>query len=252
MLKILERLQRLFTKRQPVPVEVEQVTLEPSVNDKEAAYLQTTLQNVAQDFSAPLASIRGYAEMLRDISGDDPQKRAEHLQTIIQETDKMSSVARDLLDMFSLNEPNAVLHTKPLNLTALARQTVARLTSLSHEDGFTLQLDAETDLHVNADESRFCQVLDIMAKTAINRITPDHVVSLHVVDLVNKVRFEVTGFDTALDAQELWSTYQPAAALDTGIGLPLAKTLLSLHGAQYGMDHRQQCVLWFEMEKGNQ
>ena len=42
--------------------------------------------NVSHDIKTPLTMIRAYAEMIKDISGDDPQKRNEHLDVILQET----------------------------------------------------------------------------------------------------------------------------------------------------------------------
>ena len=41
--------------------------------------------------------IKSYAEMIKDISGNNPKKREEHLQVIIDETDRLNGLVNDLL-----------------------------------------------------------------------------------------------------------------------------------------------------------
>ena len=43
------------------------------------------IANVSHDLRTPLTMIKSYAEMIKDISGNNPQKRDEHLQVIIDE-----------------------------------------------------------------------------------------------------------------------------------------------------------------------
>ena len=49
------------------------------------------MANISHDLRTPLTMIKAYAEMIRDLSGDNPEKRAKHLKVIIDETDRLSS-----------------------------------------------------------------------------------------------------------------------------------------------------------------
>lgn len=48
------------------------------------------IANVSHDMRTPLTMMKAYAEMIRDLSGNNPEKRAKHLQVIIEETDRLS------------------------------------------------------------------------------------------------------------------------------------------------------------------
>jgi signal transduction histidine kinase len=43
--------------------------------------------------------LKAYAEMIRDLSGDNPVKRNEHLEIIINETDRLALLVNDILDL---------------------------------------------------------------------------------------------------------------------------------------------------------
>ena len=55
-----------------------------------------------RDLRTPLTMLKAYAEMIRDLSGDNPQKRNEHLEIIIEETDRLAQLVNDMLDLQSL------------------------------------------------------------------------------------------------------------------------------------------------------
>ena len=48
-------------------------------------YQRDLIANVSHDLKTPLTMIKSYAEMINDISGDNPEKRKEHLKVIITE-----------------------------------------------------------------------------------------------------------------------------------------------------------------------
>lgn len=47
--------------------------------------------------------------MIRDLSGDNPVKRQEHIQVIIDEADRLSSLVNNLLELSKLESGNAEL-----------------------------------------------------------------------------------------------------------------------------------------------
>jgi signal transduction histidine kinase len=60
------------------------------------------IANVSHELRSPLAVIRGYAEMVRDINWKDDEKRKEDLNLIIQEAGRMSEMVSDIMDYSQL------------------------------------------------------------------------------------------------------------------------------------------------------
>ena len=53
------------------------------------------LANVSHDLRTPLTMIKAYAEMIKDISGDNKQKRDKHTGVIIEEADRLTMLVND-------------------------------------------------------------------------------------------------------------------------------------------------------------
>ena len=53
------------------------------------------MANISHDLRTPLTMIKAYAEMIRDLSGDNPEKREKHLQVIIDETDRLEALDQE-------------------------------------------------------------------------------------------------------------------------------------------------------------
>ena len=57
------------------------------------------MANVSHDLKTPLTMIKAYAEMVRDITYDNKEKREENLNTIIEETDRLTLLVNDILNL---------------------------------------------------------------------------------------------------------------------------------------------------------
>ena len=60
------------------------------------------LANVSHDLRTPLTMIKAYAEMIKDISGDNKQKRDKHTKVIIDEADRLTMLVNDILNLSKL------------------------------------------------------------------------------------------------------------------------------------------------------
>ena len=57
------------------------------------------LANVSHDLKTPLTMIKAYAEMVRDITYKDDEKREENLNVITSEVDRLNLLVSDILDL---------------------------------------------------------------------------------------------------------------------------------------------------------
>ncbi len=60
------------------------------------------IANVSHDLKTPLTLIKSYAELIRDISGNISEKRNSHIKVIIDESDRLTDLVNDILNLSKL------------------------------------------------------------------------------------------------------------------------------------------------------
>jgi len=129
--------------------------------------------NVSHELRTPLTNVRGYAETLRDGSGEIPVDTANSfLDTIINETDRMTNIVQDLLTLSRLDAGNAELNLTRFSfreaIESVYRSNILTAGSRQHE----LVCDLGDLPLIVGDRSRLEQVMINIISNAI-KYTPD-------------------------------------------------------------------------------
>ena len=146
------------------------------------------IANVSHDLRTPLTMIKSYAEMIKDISGNNPQKRDEHLQVIIDEADRLNGLVNDLLTISRMQSGKMTLHRHDFNITEAAQMILNTYRIMEEEEGYTFQLNAPANFIVNGDEDKIKQVISNLFTNAIKFCGEDKTV---VITLKKRGRFVV-------------------------------------------------------------
>ena len=215
------------------------------------------IANVSHDLKTPLTMIRSYAEMIGDLSGDDPEKRAKHLQVIMEETDRLSSMITELLDISKLQSGELPITRSVFSLKDLIQSTTDAYQAYVEQDGYKLSFFSRGDGVVNADETRIKQVLDNLISNALKYGGKDRTVEISMTEYADRVRVEVTDHGVGIakrDLKHVWDRYYQSSAHhsrtdSTGLGLSIVKEILVMHGAKFGVESavRQGSTFWFEI-----
>ena len=70
------------------------------------------IANVSHELRTPLSLIRGYAETLRDVTGNDEDKRQKQLGVIIEEAERLSRMVDDILNLSRLQSGHFELNNR--------------------------------------------------------------------------------------------------------------------------------------------
>jgi len=215
------------------------------------------IANVSHDLKTPLTMIRSYAEMIGDLSGDNPTKRAEHLQVIVEETDRLSSLIAELLDISKLQTGELPLNTTSFSMKELIESTINAYQPYVEQDGYTLTFLSEGEGIVRADETRIKQALDNLISNALKYGGKDKTVEIKMIENDDIVRVEIIDHGQGIPKRELkhvWERYYQSSTHhsrsdSTGLGLSIVKEILVLHGARFGVISavRQGSTFWFEI-----
>ncbi len=215
------------------------------------------IANVSHDLRTPLTLITGYAEMMRDLPGENTP---ENSQIIIDESRRLSQLVNDMLDLSRLQSGTSKLTYTNFNLTESIRQILKRYNALTEQGGYQINLLYDEDVWVNADELRISQVLYNLINNAINYTGIDKKVLVKQVIREQSVRIEVIDTGEGIPAENIpyiWDRYYKVdkthkrATIGTGLGLSIVRSILDTHGATYGVESEsgKGSTFWFEMHK---
>ena len=200
------------------------------------------MANVSHDLRTPLTLIKSYAEMVRDLSGDDKVKREKHLNTIIKETERLTDMVNDILKL-SKSEKTGELKLEEYDLSQQVNDILDMMV-VADEKGFTLERSVVPTVTILADKQKLSQVIINFLSNAYKYSGDSRSIRATLRIVGNRVRFDVFDNGIGISEEELpyvWDRYTKASLKhkvgdSNGIGLSIAKSILVQHRAKYGVN----------------
>lgn len=225
-----------------------------------AAQLQRDLlANVSHDLRTPLTLIKGYAETVRDLTGDNPEKRTAQLDVIVDETDRLSGLVNSVMELSKMSSGTDKPEKVRFDLSQLCEEVAQRYEAVCAQNGYTLKLelpDPETDCTISADPAMMERVLHNLLGNAMHHIGPDNIFILRVnAPEKGTVRVEVADHGAGIAKEDLpyifdryYRSRSDAGKVGTGLGLSITKAILQSHGFRFGVNSTlgEGSCFWFE------
>ena len=217
------------------------------------------IANVSHDLRTPLTMVKAYAEMIRDLSGNNPAKREEHLNIIIEETDRLALLVSDMLDLSKLENGNLKLNCSEMNVTAKISEIVDRYRGVSEKNGYTITFTPDEEVTVSCDIVKIEQVIYNLLNNAINYTGDDKKVFIRQINEKNYVKIEVTDTGDGISEENIKlifdkyyrSKNHKREVVGTGLGLSIVKAVLKLHNYPYGVQSTlgEGSTFWFKIKR---
>ena len=215
------------------------------------------IANISHDLRTPLTMIKGYGEVMRDLPGENTP---ENVQVIIDETQRLSELVNDLLDLSKLQAGTYLLNPETFNLTELIEATLLRYEKLTERDGYRIEYKAEKPVTVRADRTMILQVIYNLINNAINYTGESKLVRVTqtLSQDGSRVRVSVTDSGEGIAPAQIpliWDRYYKVdkvhrrAMIGTGLGLSIVKQVLEAHHTTYGVESKlgEGSTFWFEL-----
>ena len=132
------------------------------------------MSSVTHELRTPLTSIRALAEMMVDDADMDAAQRQQFLSIVVAETERLTRLVNQVLDMAKIESGHAEWHNADIDLRALLAQAVQSTEAMLHERGATAHLEAPDALRpVRADPDRLTQVVLNLLSNAAKFVPPE-------------------------------------------------------------------------------
>ena len=212
------------------------------------------LADVSHDLRTPLTMIKGYAEMVRDISREDEQQCAEDIAVIIKEADRLTALVNEIMEYSELKTnavgKNSIDDTAAVDLSALVKKTADSFDSLYSHKGYTIEQSIEGGIFTHGIESRLERALYNLADNAVRHTGENKKVCISLSKREGNAIIRVKDFGSGIpesEAEHIWERYYTSRMRQgkgvSGLGLAIVKQTAELHGGR--------CYVKSEQDKGS-
>jgi Na+/proline symporter/signal transduction histidine kinase len=201
------------------------------------------ISTVTHELRTPLTSIRAFSEILHDNPELDPAQRARFVGIIVKESERLTRMINQVLDLAKLESGRAEWHAAALDLQEVIEDALATTSQLLQEQGVELRLDLPAQIPpVLADRDRLLQVLLNLISNAVkfcDREAGRIGIAVQVLPeaLQVDVRDNGCGIDPA-DQQIIFEKFRQAGdnltekPQGTGLGLPISRQIIEHFGGR--------------------
>ena len=199
------------------------------------------LANMSHELRTPLNAIMGFSEALYErYFGELNEKQTEYAKDIHGSGEHLLSLVNDILDLSKVEAGKMELEITEFDLSAALENALTLVKERAHRHGIALQLEIDPALStVHADERKFKQIMLNLLSNAV-KFTPEGG-AVRVQSRRNGAMVEVSVSDTGSgialqDQSAVFEEFRQVGtdsgrkAEGTGLGLPLAKRFVELHG----------------------
>ncbi|MDP1687110.1 sensor histidine kinase [Hydrogenophaga sp.] len=223
------------------------------------------MSSVTHELRTPLTSIRALSELMRDDASMDAAQRQRFVGIIVAETERLSRLVNQVLDMAKIESGQAEWHDTEVDMKSLLEQAASTMTAPLQERGIRLVLEVPARVRpLHADADRLMQVvLNLLSNAAKYAPRDTGRVLLSLKDSEEGVEVEVqdNGPGIAPDQQAMVfekfrqvsgdAHYRPGG---TGLGLPISRQIVAHFGGRMWLRSTpgQGAVFGFSMPRQQQ
>ncbi|HEY0847958.1 MAG TPA: HAMP domain-containing sensor histidine kinase, partial [Noviherbaspirillum sp.] len=132
------------------------------------------ISTVTHELRTPLTSIRAFSEILLDDPRIELTERKRFLGIITKETERLTRLINQMLDLAKIESGNAEWHTTEIDMRDVIRESLEATAQLQNEQSVRLDLDLPDEVpHVSADRDRLIQVMLNLLSNAVKFCDPN-------------------------------------------------------------------------------
>ena len=198
--------------------------------------------NVSHELRTPMTSIKGYVEiMLMGAAGTLNPQQVHFLSIVKSNTERLSVLVNDLLDVSRIEAGRVTLNFQPLDLREIAEDVIADLQRRAREENKPMHfnLDIPRGLpFAMGDVERVRQVLSNLVCNGFLYTPENGCVAVHITEVGKDIQVDVEDNGIGIEEEEQKRIFERfyrgedplvLASAGTGLGLAIARTLIEMN-----------------------
>ena len=255
-----DKLERTIKQLRNSNIELERDIEEKSKIDE---MRKTFISDVSHELKTPIALIQGYSEGLIENVNNDEESRKFYAEVILDETNKMDKLVKQLLELMKLEYGKREFNNKEFNIVELEKEVIRKTNVMIEEKQAEIKFDENEDIRVFADDFYIEQVLTNYLTNAIKNVK--EIYGEKYIKISNEINKEeqkvcIKVFNTGEQISEenlnrIWNRFYKADESrhredgGTGIGLAFVKAIMSNYDNKYGVKNLENGVeFYFELD----
>jgi NtrC-family two-component system sensor histidine kinase KinB len=203
------------------------------------------ISTVSHQLKTPLTSLRMAIHLLLDEQvGDLSAKQAELLLVARDDSDRLTRIIDDLLDISRIEAGRVLMDMTIVAPESIIREAIEPFRRVNQDKGIRLHIEIPDDLpEVRADGMQIGHVISNLLSNALKYTSPGGIITISATSDDEWVRFSVTDTGKGIPGAYLGRVFEKflsvpgeQARQGTGLGLAIAKEIVEAHGGTVGVD----------------
>ncbi len=204
------------------------------------------LANMSHELRTPLNSINGFSEILYDETfGSLNEKQKKYVEYVLTSGKHLLLLINQILDMSKVEAGKMKLVLSDLPMKSLLNDTSLLVADMVSKKKLQMLLEITEDLpNIEGDELKVNEILYNLLSNAIKFTPEGGKIGMRAKKIDSKIEIEVWDTGVGIAAENMGKIFEGFFRVDTpysritegtGLGLPLSKKLVELHGGKFSV-----------------
>ena len=195
----------------------------------------------SHELKTPVASIQAAAETLTHALDEDPEAAHRFVGHLLRDSERLSRIVRDLLDLSRLESERASF--EPVRLDDLAREEVDRLGERLRDASLSVEVEAAPVI-VRGSSADLALLISNLLDNAVRYTRPGGRIRVEIAGRNGDARLAVSDTGIGIPGRDLPRVFERFYRVDrarsretggTGLGLAIVKHIVQAHGGELGI-----------------
>jgi two-component system sensor histidine kinase NblS len=248
-----------------IAMTVQDITREVELNEAKSNFIS----NVSHELRTPLFNIKSFIETLHEYGEDlSEMERREFLETANRETDRLTRLVNDVLDLSRLESSCRIYHFEPVDIAQPVEQTLRTYQLNARDKGIELIQDIEPNLPpILGHYDLLLQVFANLVGNGLKFTEPGGQVAIRAYllelspdrqDETRQVRIEISDTGIGIDPEDQEAIFERFFRVEnrvhtlegTGLGLSIVRNIIEKHHSRVYLvsEVGVGTTFWFDLD----